>query len=124
TLPRPEPGLLTLDHPASGPAEVYPLVFSAEVAQPEHGDEALLLLGVDVRDHLDVRLEARAAQLRLEQAVDLVDAGRVVHPDLDHDRPLLAVRDRDLLDCSRRERMDADLAALERDARAALGHVE
>src|SRR5207245_10178141 len=35
--------------------------------------QALLGFGVDVRGHLDVRLEARADELRLQQGVDLVD---------------------------------------------------
>src|SRR5437763_2756787 len=60
-------------------------------------DEPLLGLGVDVGDHLDVGLEAGAAKLSLQQAVDLEDARRVVHQDLDQDRPLLAVADRDVL---------------------------
>ena len=40
------------------------------------------------------------------------------------DRLRLAVADRDVLDCGGRERVDPDVAALERDARAALLHVE
>src|SRR3954471_10627871 len=89
-----------------------------------HRHEALLRLRVDVREHLDVRLEARASQLRLQQAVDLVDPGRVVHDDLDQDRARLAVADQDVLDRGRRQGVDRDGAALEGDARAALRHVE
>src|SRR5215468_11090880 len=51
--------------------------------EPVHRHEALLGLGVDVRDDLDVGLEAAAPQLRLQEAVDLEEPGRIVHPDLD-----------------------------------------
>src|SRR5581483_5815653 len=87
-------------------------------------DESFLRFGVDVREHLDVRLEPGAAELCLEQTVDLVDAGGVVHRDLDPDRLVLAVADRDVFDRRRREGVDADVAALERYARTALLHVE
>ena len=60
----------------------------------------------------------------LQQPVDLEEAGRVVHHDLDAHGLRLAVADHDLLDRRRRERVHRDLAALERDARAALRHVE
>src|ERR671918_658125 len=88
------------------------------------GDEALLRLRVDACDDLDVLLEPGAAELRLQQLVHLVDAGRVVHGDLDQNGSLLAVLDLDALDGRRRERVDRHAAVLERDARAALGHVE
>src|SRR3954452_15955767 len=42
-------------------------------------NQPLLGLRVDVRDDLDVRLEAGSAQLRLQEAVHLEDAGGVVH---------------------------------------------
>src|SRR5947207_3169165 len=45
--------------------------------------EALLGIGVDPSHDLDVRLQARAVQLRLQQLVDLVEPGRDVHLDLD-----------------------------------------
>jgi hypothetical protein len=77
-----------------------------------------------VRDHLDVRLEPGAAQLLLQKPVHLVHARGVVHGDLDLDRPLLAVEDRDAVDRGRRKRVDRDLARCERDARASLRHVE
>src|SRR2546429_3421058 len=74
-------------------------------------NEALFRLRVDVRDHLDIGLETRADELRLQEPVDLVDAGGVVHPDRDADR-FLAVRDLDLLDRGRGEGVDADTPAL------------
>src|SRR2546430_4447003 len=79
----------------TAPPEISPL--SLPDALPI-GDEPLFGLGVDVRDDLDVRLQSRAEQLRLQQAVDLVDAARVVHRDRDPDRTFLAVGDLDLLD--------------------------
>src|SRR5215217_9633922 len=88
------------------------------------GQEALLVLRVDAREHLDVVLEARAAQLRAEQVVDLEDACRVVHVHLDPDRALLARDDPDLVDRSGRERVDVGQVRLQRDARPAVLHVE
>src|SRR3712207_7104409 len=55
-----------------------------------------------------VRLEARSAQLRLQQPVDLEDPRRVVHHDLDPDRLRVPVGDPDLLDRGGRERVDRD----------------
>ena len=48
--------------------------------------EALLGLVLDPRHDLDVRLQARAVQLRFQQFVHLVEACRIVHLDLDRDR--------------------------------------
>ena len=62
----------------------------ATVSDPEHRDQALLVLGVDPGDDLDVLLQARAAQLLGEQLVDLEDAGAVGHLDLDAHRLLAA----------------------------------
>src|SRR5580765_5400843 len=42
--------------------------------EPVDRHEALLRLGVNPSNHFDVGLEPRALQLRLQQAVDLVDA--------------------------------------------------
>ena len=44
---------------------------------PVHLEQPLLVLGVDPRDHLDVRLQAGAAQLRGQQLVHLEDAVRI-----------------------------------------------
>ena len=48
--------------------------------------QALLGLALDRRDHLDVALERRAAELGRQQVVDLEDPRRVVHRDLEPDR--------------------------------------
>jgi len=66
-------------------------------------------------DGQPLSLEAGASELRLEQAVDLVDPGRVVHDDLDHHGPGLAVRDAHLVDRGRGQRVDRDGAPLEGD---------
>ena len=87
-------------------------------------DEALLGLVLDPRHDLDVGLQPRAVQLRLQQLVHLVEPGRVVHLDLDSDRALLALADDHLVDRRRRDRVDRDAAALEGDSRAALLDVE
>src|SRR3954447_22193380 len=88
------------------------------------GQQSLLVLCRDLRDDLNVILEPRAAQLAGQQLVDLEDAGRVVHLDLDPDRALLALEDPDLVDRGRRERVDVRQLRLEGDARAAVLHVE
>src|SRR5262245_36582330 len=92
--------------------------------EPVRRHEPLFRLRVDAGDHVDVRLEPRAAQLRLQEAVDLVDARRVVHDDLDGDGSCAAVGDPDLVDGGGRERVDGDRAALEGDPRATLGEIE
>src|SRR3954467_13464624 len=76
-LPVPETGVLPLDDPATA-AELCRLDLESV-----HRHEALFLFGVDGLVALHVRLQARPAQLRLEQAVDLEDPGPVVHADLD-----------------------------------------
>src|SRR5439155_1847208 len=81
--------------------------------------QELLRLAFDVRDDVDVGLEPGAAELGAEQLVDLIDAGGVVHRDLDPDRALDTVGDRDVVDRGRRERVDGDAAAPERDPRTA-----
>ena len=97
---------------------------SSSHLDPEHRDQALLVLGVDARDDLDVLLEAGAAELGRQQLVDLEDAGAVGHLDLDADGLLAARGDLDLLDRVGRQRVDVLVAGLERHARAAAGHVE
>ena len=58
-LPEPESGVLPLDDPAGlGPDCTRPGGSDLEAVL---GHEALLVGGVDVRDHLDVRLEPGAA---------------------------------------------------------------
>ena len=69
-------------------------------------------------------LERGAPDLGGEQVVDLEDAGGVVHLDLDLDGALVAGLDADLVDRRGGEGVDPELAALDRDARAALRHVE
>ena len=91
---------------------------------PVHLEQALLVLGLDPGDDLDVLLEPRAAQLGGEQLVDLEDAGGVVHVDLDADRARLALDDADLVDRRRRQRVDVRQLRLHRHARAAVLHVE
>jgi hypothetical protein len=73
-LPDSESGVLPLDDPATRPHCSAAHVESFLEIELVERHEALLGLGVDVRDHLDVRLEARASKLRLQEAVDLVDA--------------------------------------------------
>src|SRR4029450_6971894 len=63
-------------------------------------------------------LGPRAVHIRLKQLVDLVDAGRVVHLDLDRDRPLLPFGDDHLVDRRRRDRVDRDPPPLGRAQRA------
>ena len=65
---------------------------------PEHGHEPLLVLGLDLGDHLHVLLDPGAAELRREQLVDLEQAGRVVHRDPHLNRLLGAGLDRDGVD--------------------------
>src|SRR5436190_23799538 len=65
-LPDPESGVLPLDDPAG---RRHCSRASSEVELVER-HEPLLRLRVDVRDHLDIRLESGAAQLRLQEAVD------------------------------------------------------
>ncbi len=77
-----------------------------------------------LRDHLDVLLQPRAAQLGGQQLVDLEDAGRVVHGDLDRHGALLARLDLHPVDGGGRQRVDVRPAVLERHPRAALGEVE
>src|SRR5690349_15315616 len=85
-LPEPESGVLPLDDPAgigrdgSNPSSATdpPSRRAGSGVELVDRDEALLVLGVDVSDHLDVRLEPRAAQLRLEEAVDLVEPRGIV----------------------------------------------
>src|SRR5205814_10257648 len=96
-LPGPEPGVLPLDDPAPGSLRSSKIVAGLRLETVDR-DEALLRLGVEAGDDLDVLLENGAAELRLQELVHLVDARRVDHVDLDHDRPLRAVRDHDLLD--------------------------
>ena len=55
----------------------------ARGSRSELGQQPLLGLALDRRDHLDVALERRAAELGGQQVVDLEDAGGVVHLDLD-----------------------------------------
>jgi hypothetical protein len=71
-----------------------------------------------------VRLERGAADLRRQQVIDLVDAGRVVELDLEPDRAVGAGGDVDLVDRRRGQRVDPDPAGLERDPRSALRHVQ
>src|SRR5437870_3515563 len=92
--------------------------------QAKYRYESLLVLGIDARDHLEVLLEQRSPQLRAKALVDLEDARRVRHRDLDPHGLVAAGRDRDVLDRVGRQRVDVGMAGLERDARAALGHVE
>ena len=70
------------------------------------------MLGVDPGDHLDVLLEAGAAQLGGEQLVHLEDAGAVGHRDLDPDRVVAPGNDLDLLDRVSRQRVDVLMARL------------
>ena len=86
--------------------------------------QALLVLGLDPGDHLDVLLEPRAAELGRQQLVDLEDPGAVGHRDLDPHGAVAAGRDLDLLDRVGRQRVDVLVAGLERDPRAPAGHVE
>ena len=72
-LPEPESGVLPLDDPA-GLGRIVAASLAASDVEPVLGNESLLVRGVDVRDHLDVRLEAGAAELRLQQPVDLEEA--------------------------------------------------
>ena len=72
-LPEPESGVLPLDDPA-GLGRIVAASLAASDVEPVLGNEPLLVCGVDVRDHLDVRLEAGAAKLRLQQPVDLEEA--------------------------------------------------
>src|SRR3954471_21431350 len=126
-LPDPESGVLPLDDPATGSA-AYQRRSSARprrTLEPEAGEQALLGLALDLNLDLDVLLETRAAQLRAEQVVDLVEPRRVVHHHVDEHAPAALGRlDVDLLDGCGRERVDREAARLERDARPALGHVE
>ena len=69
-----------------------------EGLDPEHGHEALLVLGLDLGDDLHVLLDSRAAELRGEQLVDLEQPRRVVHRDPDLDRLLVAGLDRHVVD--------------------------
>src|SRR5579875_1353231 len=78
-------------------------------------EQSRLGLGLDPRDHLDVILQARAAQLLGEQLVDLEDAGAVGHRDLHPHRTVLAGDDLDVLDRVGRDRVDVVLAGLVRD---------
>jgi hypothetical protein len=69
-LPEPESGVLPLDDPAELRRDCTRLGRPSDL-ESVLGDEAFLVRGVDVRDDLDVRLETRATQLRLQQAVHL-----------------------------------------------------
>ena len=71
-LPEPESGVLPLDDPAGRRADCSRP--GGSDLEPVLRDEALLGIGVDVRDHLDVRLEPRPSQLRPQQPVDLEEA--------------------------------------------------
>ena len=66
------PASYPLDDPARDAADrSNPALEGGLRVEPVHRDEPFLVFGVDVRDHLDVRLKTRAMQLRLQQAVDL-----------------------------------------------------
>src|SRR3954453_8168066 len=92
--------------------------------QPEAAEQAFLGLAFDLGDDFDAALQRGAADLGGEEVVDLEDAGGVVELDLDPDRALLAALDPDLVDRGGGDRVDSLVAFLERDAGAALGHVE
>src|SRR3954453_2182004 len=109
----PMPGLI----PSGDTRSIHPL-------DAIHPQQPLLVLGLDARHDLDVLLEARAAELAAQQRVDLEDPGRVVHLDLDPDRPRLALHDADLVDRGGRQRVDVGEVRLQRRARAAVLHVE
>ena len=60
--------------------------------EAEDLQQAPLVLALDPRDDLEVLLQRRAAELRAEALVDLVDPGAVVHRDLDAHGLVLARR--------------------------------